>query len=221
MAGRVTVNDEVGALGRRVDPPTDHVALDGVPVVVDETLVHWLLNKPAGPVTTVSDPQGRDTVLGLVPAEPRVFPVGRLDRDSEGLLILTNDGELANRLMHPRFGVEKEYFVEVEGVPSSAARAAARRRRPRRRPDPTRRVRLVQTSAAGSSAVEIVVKEGRKRMVRRMCSVVGHPVLRLVRVRIGPLRDPKLAPGAWRELSTGEVRDLCAAALGETVAAAE
>jgi 23S rRNA pseudouridine2605 synthase len=221
-AGRVTVNDEVAQLGRRVDPATDRVALDGVPVVVDDTLVHWLLNKPAGHVTTASDPQGRDTVLDLVPAEHRVFPVGRLDRDSEGLLILTNDGALAQLLTHPSHGVEKEYFVEVEGVPSPAALRILRegvdlddgRTRPAR-------VRLVQKSASGSSALEIVVKEGRKRMVRRMCSVVGHPVLRLVRVRIGPLRDPKLAPGQWRGLSTGEVRELYAAALGEAAAAAE
>jgi len=125
------------------------------------------------------------------------------------LLILTNDGELAQLLTHPSHGVEKEYFVEVEGVPSPAALRILRegvdlddgRTRPAR-------VRLVQKSASGSSALEIVVKEGRKRMVRRMCSVVGHPVLRLVRVRIGPLRDPKLAPGEWRELSAGEVREL-------------
>src|SRR4029077_13891275 len=108
-------------LGRRVDPTVDRVSLDGVPVVVDLTIVHWLLNKPAGYVTTPSDPQGRATVLDLVPGEPRVFPVGRLDRDTEGLLVLTNDGELAQLLTHPSHGVEKEYFVEVEGAPSPAA----------------------------------------------------------------------------------------------------
>jgi len=221
-AARVTVNDEVARLGRRVDPSRDRVALDGVPVVVDDTVVHWLLNKPAGYVTTARDPQGRETVLDLVPAEPRVFPVGRLDRDSEGLLLLTNDGDLAQLLTHPSHGVEKEYFVEVEGVPSGAALRILREGvelddgRTRRA-----RVRPVQTSDAGTSVLEIIVKEGRKRMVRRMCAEVGHPVLRLVRVRIGPLRDPKLAPGAWRELTNGEVRDLYAAALGEAAAAGE
>jgi 23S rRNA pseudouridine2605 synthase len=213
-AGRVTVNGEVAVLGRRVDPAHDQVALDGIPVVVDTTLVHWLLNKPAGYVTTASDPQGRSTVLELVPSEPRVFSVGRLDRDTEGLLILTNDGELAQLLTHPRHGVEKEYFAEVEGRPRPGAVRALREgvelddgvTQPAR-------VRVVQHSDEGTSALEIVVKEGRKRMVRRMCSAVGHPVRRLVRTRIGPVRDTKLAPGAWRELATDEVRALYAAAL--------
>ena len=126
-------------LGRRVDPAHDRIALDGVPVVVDATLVHWLLNKPAGYVTTARDPHGRPTVLDLVPGEPRVFPVGRLDLDTEGLLLLTNDGELTQLLTHPSHGVEKEYFVEVEGKPTPARAAhAARRRRARRRPDAAR-----------------------------------------------------------------------------------
>jgi 23S rRNA pseudouridine2605 synthase len=211
-AGRVTVNGEVAILGQRVDPASDRVELDGVPVVVDDTLVFWLLNKPAGYVTTARDPQQRATVFDLVPAEPRVFTVGRLDRDSEGLLILTNDGELAQLLTHPRHHVEKEYFVEVEGVPKAAALRTLRegvdlddgRTAPAR-------VRLVQSSDHGTSALEIVVREGRKRMVRRMCSAVGHPVIRLVRTRIGPLRDPTLAPGTWRALTPDEVRKLYAA----------
>jgi 23S rRNA pseudouridine2605 synthase len=219
---RVTVNGEVAVLGRRVDPNVDQIAVDGVPVVVDTTLVHWLLNKPPDYVTTASDPQGRPTVLDLVPDEPRVFPVGRLDRDSEGLLLLTNDGEFAQLLTHPSHGVEKEYFVEVEGSPSAGA---VRRLREgvdlddgRTRPA---KVRVVQQSAGGTSALEIVVKEGRKRMIRRMCSAVGHPVVRLVRTRIGSLRDQKLAPGTWRSLTMTEVRSLYAAALGEAAEAAE
>ena len=169
-------------LGRRVDPEHDRVMLDGVPVVVDDNVVHWLLNKPAGRVTTASDPQGRPTVMGLVPDEPRVFPVGRLDLDSEGLLILTNDGDLAQLLTHPSHGVEKEYFVEVEGTPTPAELRTLRsgielddgRTRPAR-------VRILQESATGTAALTIVVKEGRKRMVRRMFAAVGHPVLRLAR----------------------------------------
>jgi 23S rRNA pseudouridine2605 synthase len=219
---RVTVNGDVAVLGRRVDPHVDQIAVEGVPVVVDTTLVHWLLNKPPDYVTTVSDPQGRPTVLDLVPDEPRVFPVGRLDRDSEGLLLLTNDGEFAQLLTHPSHGVEKEYFVEVEGSPSAGA---VRRLREgvdlddgRTRPA---KVRVVQQSAGGTSALEIVVKEGRKRMIRRMCSAVGHPVVRLVRTRIGSLRDQKLAPGTWRSLTMTEVRSLYAAALGEAAEAAE
>jgi 23S rRNA pseudouridine2605 synthase len=217
-AGRVSVNGEVAVLGRRVEPRRDRVAIDGVPIVVDETLVHWLLNKPADYVTTAHDPQGRATVLGLVPSEPRVFSVGRLDRDTEGLLLLTNDGEFAQLLTHPRYGVEKEYFAEVEGRPSAAALRALRQgvelddgtTRPAR-------VALVQQSSGGTSALTIVVKEGRKRMVRRMCAAVGHPVIRLVRTRIGPLRDTRLSPGDWRPLTPDEVQALYAAALESPV----
>jgi 23S rRNA pseudouridine2605 synthase len=215
-AGRVAVDGEVAELGRRVDPAA-RIEVDGVPVVTDTTIVHWLLNKPADFVTTARDPQGRSTVLELVPSEPRVFPVGRLDRDSEGLLILTNDGELAQLLMHPRFGVEKEYYVEVEGVPSAGALRTLREgvELDDGRTQPAT-VRLRQQSDQGTSALEIVVKEGRKRMVRRMCSKVGHPVRRLVRTRIGPLRDPQLRPGTWRSLTFDEVRSLYQAALDQT-----
>ncbi len=220
--GRVTVNGEVAVLGRRVDPHTDRIALDGVPVVVDSTLVHWLLNKPAGYVTTAADTHGRPTVLDLVPPEPRVFPVGRLDLDTEGLLVLTNDGDLAQLLTHPRHGVEKEYFVEVEGKPTPAE---LRRLREGVELDdgPTRaaQAKILQESPTGTTALAIVVKEGRKRMVRRMCSAVGHPVVRLARTRIGPLRDPHLAPGAWRTLERSEVRALYAAALGSADEASE
>jgi 23S rRNA pseudouridine2605 synthase len=221
--GRVTVNGEVAVLGRRVDPGRDRVALDGVPVVVDATVVHWVLNKPAGYVTTAHDTHGRPTVLDLVPDEPRVFPVGRLDLETEGLLLLTNDGDLAQLLTHPRHGVEKEYFVEVEGKPSPAA---LRRLREGVELDdgPTlpARAKIVQESPAlTTTALAIVVKEGRKRMVRRMCATVGHPVVRLARTRIGPLRDPHLAPGTWRALATEEVRALYAAALDGAAEASE
>lgn len=221
--GRVTVNGEVAVLGRRVDPGRDRVALDGVPVVVDATVVHWVLNKPAGYVTTAHDTHGRPTVLDLVPDEPRVFPVGRLDLETEGLLLLTNDGDLAQLLTHPRHGVEKEYFVEVEGKPSPAA---LRRLREGVELDdgPTlpARAKIVQESPAlTTTALAIVVKEGRKRMVRRMCATVGHPVVRLTRTRIGPLRDPHLAPGTWRALATEEVRALYAAALDGAAEASE
>ena len=219
-AGRVEVNGEIAELGRRVDPSSDRIAVDGIPVVVDTTIVHWLLNKPAGYITTASDPHGRQTVFALVPSTPRVFPVGRLDLDSEGLLILTNDGELAQLLMHPRHGVEKEYFAEVDGVPSAGA---LRRLREGVELDDgvTRpaRARLVQKSPDGGSAIEIVVKEGRKRMVRRMCSAVGHPVRRLVRMRIGPIADRRLPPGEWRALTAAEVRALYGAALEEAAQA--
>jgi 23S rRNA pseudouridine2605 synthase len=213
--GRVTVDGEVAVLGARADSARSRIVVDGVPVVVDETRVYWLLNKPAGYVTTAHDPQGRPTVVELVPAEPRAFAVGRLDRETEGLLLLTNDGELAELLTHPRHGVEKEYLAEVEGVPSAGALRALRAG-VELDDGPAHAVRasVVQRARDGGSAVQIVLKEGRKRIVRRMCAEVGHPVRRLVRTRIGPLTDPKLAPGDYRPLTGAEVRSLYAAALG-------
>jgi 23S rRNA pseudouridine2605 synthase len=210
--GRVTVDGDVAALGRRVDPEHQRIEVDGVRVLVDDELVHYLLNKPAGVVTTASDPQGRRTVVQLVPAEPRVFPVGRLDADTEGLLVLTNDGELTQLLTHPSHGVVKTYLAEVEGRPSPAAL-----RRLREGIDlddgPTApaRVTLVQQRTDGA-AVEIGLHEGRNRQVRRMLEAVGHPVVRLVRTRIGPVADRSLRPGEWRALSRVEVRSLYAAA---------
>jgi 23S rRNA pseudouridine2605 synthase len=210
--GRVTVNGEVAVLGRRVEPEADTVALDGVPVGTRAGLVYYLLNKPARVVTTADDPEGRRTVLDLVPPEPRVFPVGRLDWDTEGLLLLTNDGDLTHRLTHPSFGVEKEYLAEVAGVPS---RGALRRLREGVKLDDGRTapaaVQLVQEHGE-NAALTIVVHEGRNRQVRRMCDAIGHPVRRLVRTRIGPLADRKLAPGSWRELRPDEVRALSVAA---------
>ncbi|MBV8950489.1 MAG: rRNA pseudouridine synthase [Actinobacteria bacterium] len=215
-AGRVTVNGEVATLGRRVDPATDRVELDGVPVVVRDDVVYYLLNKPRKVVTTAADPEGRDTVLDLVPGEPRVFPVGRLDYDTEGLLILTNDGDLAHRLTHPSRGVEKEYVLEVDGVPT---RGALRRLREGVDLDDGRtapaRARLAETRG-DVAAVELVIHEGRNRQVRRMLEAVGHPVRRLVRTRIGPIADRALAPGAWRLLTRDEVRRLYEATGAET-----
>jgi 23S rRNA pseudouridine2605 synthase len=208
VQGRVTVNGEVAELGRRVDTAHDRVELDGAPLPVLPGLVHYLLNKPAGVVTTAADPEGRPTVVELVPGDPRVFPVGRLDVDTEGLLVLTNDGELAQRLTHPSFGVDKEYVAEVEGVP--AAGALRRLRTGVELDDGLTAPAKVGVVAPG--VLRIVIHEGRNRQVRRMCEAVGHPVRRLVRTRIGPLADRSLAPGRWRALTQAEVRALGAAA---------
>lgn len=208
--GRVTVDGEVAVLGRRVDVETALIELDGAPIGVRPDLVHYLLNKPAGVVTTADDPQGRPTVVGLVPAEPRVFPVGRLDVDTEGLLLLTNDGELAHRLTHPSFGVEKEYVAELEGSPS---RAALRRLREGVELDDGTTA-PARAALLEPSVVRLTVHEGRNRQVRRMCDAVGHPVVRLIRTRIGSLADRSLAPGAWRELTGDEVRSLQRAVAG-------
>ena len=207
--GRVTVNGAVPVPGRRVDPAADRVELDGVPLPVRPGLVHYLLNKPAGVVSTAEDTHGRPTVVSLVPDEPRVFPVGRLDRDSEGLLVLTNDGDLAHRLTHPSFGVPKEYLVQVEGEPT-----AGDVRRLRQGIDlEDGRTAPARVSVIGPGLLRVAIHEGRNRQVRRMCEAVGHPVVRLVRTRIGPISDPGLAPGAYRALGLDEVRALAAAAV--------
>lgn len=203
-AERVTVNGEIAVLGRRVDPDNDAIELDGVRIGTAAGLTYYLLNKSPGVVTTASDPQGRPTVVDLLPAEPRVYPVGRLDFETEGLLILTNDGDLTHRLTHPSFGVEKEYLAHVEGKPSRGALRQLREG-----------VELedgitapAQVSLLGTDMIRLVIHEGRNRQVRRMCEAVGHPVTRLARSRIGPLSDTKLKPGTWRELTTDEVRGL-------------
>jgi 23S rRNA pseudouridine2605 synthase len=207
--GRVTVNGEVAEPGTRVDPERDVVAVDGAPIGVRPGLVYYLLNKPAGVVTTASDPQGRPTVVEQVPSDPRVFPVGRLDAETEGLLLLTNDGDLAQRVAHPSHGVEKEYLAEIDGSPS---RAELRLLREGIELDDGPTAPAKVTSVA-PGALRIAIHEGRNRQIRRMCAAVGHPVVRLIRVRIGPLSDRRLRPGQWRELTQDEVRTLERAAV--------
>ena len=202
--GLVTVNGESVRLGRRVDVSTDLIEVDGALVAVNPDLVHYLLHKPAGVVSTASDTHGRPTVVELVPDERRVFPVGRLDAETEGLLLLTNDGELTHRLTHPSFGVDKEYLALVEGKPSRGALRTLREG-----------VELddgitapAKVSLLDDRTLRIVIHEGRNRQVRRMCEAVGHPVTRLVRTRIGPLVDRKLQAGEWRQLTREELRSL-------------
>jgi len=215
-AGRVTVNGKVATIGDKVDTERDDVQVDGTHLNLDPSVRYYALHKPAGVVTTMSDPQGRPDLTGFLPEQgSRVFPVGRLDRDSEGLLLLTNDGELANRLMHPRFAVEKEYLAEVEGTPS--AKQLSRLRRGVDLEDgPARAASASAVAASGDrGAVRIVMTEGRKREVRRLLAEVGLPVTRLVRLRVGPVVLGGLAPGGLRELTPDEVRALSAAGGGE------
>ena len=161
-------------------------------------------------MTTAADTHDRPTVIELVPDAPRVFPVGRLDADTEGLLILTNDGELTQRLTHPRYGVDKEYLASVTGTPSRGAL-----RRLREGVDLDDGITAPATvSLVDDGVLRITIHEGRNRQVRRMCDAIGHPVTRLVRTRIGPLVDRTLAPGDWRPLTTEEVRSLEQAAAG-------
>ena len=209
MAGRVTVDGVPATLGKRIDPETARVELDGALVPVAPDLVYYLLNKPDGVITTADDPQGRPTVMSLVPAEPRVFAVGRLDRHTEGLLIMTNDGALAQVLTHPSHGVAKEYVAEVEGGTPAPGALRALRRGVDLDDGPTA---PAEVGVLAPGVLRLVIHEGRNRQVRRMCEAVGHPVRRLVRTRIGPVRDTQLAPGRWRHLGPDEVRALAAAA---------
>jgi len=203
-AGRVTVNGEVAVLGRRVEVETDRVEVDGVPIGVREGLVYYLLNKPRGVVTSASDAHAERLVVDLVPAEPRVFPVGRLDAETEGLLLLTNDGDLTHRLTHPSFGVEKTYVAEVQGTPTPAE---VRRLREGIELDDGMTA-PAKAALTPPNVLTIPIHEGRNRQIRRMCDAIGHPVVRLVRTRIGPLVDRSLKPGTWRALTLEEVRSL-------------
>ncbi len=209
--GRVTVNGEVAELGRRVDPASDEVRVDGERVNINPELVYYMLNKPRGYVTTAEDPEGRPTVFDLVNVSERVFPVGRLDMDSEGLLILTNDGDLTHALTHPSYEVPRTYVAQVQGRPGrrrlgeltsgvelddGMARA--------------RQARLIG-EGKGRSLVEVVLTEGRKHEVRRMLAAVGFPVERLARVAYGGVELGDLRQGRWRPLNSKEVATLYAA----------
>lgn len=201
---RVTVDGRVAELGNRVDPETQIICVDDKMAPTSQSKVYFLLNKPDGVVTTASDPQGRTTVLDLVESPVRIFPVGRLDMNTEGMLILTNDGRLAHLLTHPSSGVTKEYLARVEGDPSPGAL-----RRLREGVELEDGITAVaQVSRVSEGLIRIVIHEGRNRQVRRMCAAVGHEVTRLVRTRIGPLHDATLTPGSYRQLTLAEVRRL-------------
>ena len=212
--GRVSVNGEVVTqLGSRADPERDNVRVDGRRVGSAQRRRYLLLNKPVGYVTTRSDPQHRRTVLDLVPrVREYVYPVGRLDYDSEGVLLLTNDGDLAARLTHPRYGVERVYEAVVRGIPSATAirRLAAGVVIDGRRAEPAE-VQLQgghATRRGDQARASVTIREGRNRQVRRMFEAVGHPVIRLRRTRLGPLGVRGLKPGEVRDLSSEEVAAL-------------
>lgn len=206
--GRVTVDGRVAILGDRCDPETSVVTVDGSRIPVAPSRVTYLVSKPTGVVSTTDDPQGRRTVVDLVPSEPRVWPVGRLDADSDGLILVSNDGDLTNWVTHPSNGVTKTYVAQVAGTPG---RAALRKLETGVDLDdgPARAVSARRLDISGDrSLIEVVMSEGRNREVRRMCDVIGHPVLRLARTAIGPISDRSLQPGSWRYLSAGEVASL-------------
>ena len=189
VEGRVTLNGVLATLGDRADPAEDEVRVDGLSVNLDPNVKYYALHKPLGVVTTMRDPQGRPDIRAYLPEDgPRIFPVGRLDRDSEGLLLLTNDGDLANALMHPRFEVEKEYLAEVEGVPTAKHIGRIRRGVELEDGHASAKSARVAGRTGDRGAVRLVMTEGRKREVRRLLAAVGLPVTRLVRVRVGAVK---------------------------------
>ncbi len=208
------MDDEPAHLGQKIDPDVAIVRVDGIPLPVRPDQVYLLLNKPPGVVSTADDPQGRTTVVDLVNAKTRVYPVGRLDAASEGLILLTNDGTLTELVTHPSHGVTKTYLALVEGTPSESS---LRRLRDgvdlEDGPAAAKSARIIDRHD-DRSLVELVMTEGRKREVRRMFDEVGHPVARLVRTAIGPIADRAIKPGEWRDLSIEEVRSLYAAGHG-------
>lgn len=214
-SGRVAIDGHTIGLGDRVDVSAQLLTIDGVPIPLNPDLETYLVYKPVGVISTASDPQGRPVVVDLVPSEQRLYPVGRLDSESEGLILLTNDGELANRVTHPRYGITKKYVAVIVGRPS----ASEIRRL-------TTGIDLIDGPARALSArivsrgqdetmVEMVMGEGRNREIRRMFGAIGHEVARLVRTAIGPLSDQALQPGDSRRLSIEEVSRLLASGKAE------
>ncbi len=214
LQGRVLVNGRRAELGQKADLTRDTVTLDGEPLARPEKLTYIVLHKPRGVVSSREAQGDRQTVVDLVPQRLRLYPVGRLDLDSEGLILLTNDGDLANHLTHPRYNVEKEYEVLVKGDPDSERLNAWRRgvvledretgKRVRTRPADVRR----ESGAGGSAWLRVIMREGRKHEIRDTGATLGLPVERLIRVRLGSLTLGKLRAGEWRELTAAEVRAL-------------
>ncbi len=220
VQGRVTVNGAtVTELGSKADPDKDDIRVDGRRIKPVERQRYILLNKPRGYITSRSDPQRRPTVIDLLQergVRDYIYPVGRLDYDSEGLLLLTSDGDLAARLTHPRHGVAREYEVRVRGIPDRHALDRLARGvvidGQKTAPAEARVRRTVDSSGGSQAVVSLVIHEGRNRQVRKMCDAIGHPVVRLRRIRIGPIADDRLKPGQFRDLTAREVKALKKAA---------
>jgi 23S rRNA pseudouridine2605 synthase len=210
-AGRVAVNGHVVTqLGIKVNPQRDVITVDGQPLPKSgETLVYVALHKPRHVLSTAGDDRGRKTVLDLVDVPERIYPVGRLDLHSEGLILLTNDGDLAQKLTHPRFHVEKEYHVLVKGKPSTNALIRWQRGEVEVEGKPTAKTVVERLNEEGDDVwLRVILTEGRKRQIRIIAEELGHPVIRLERVRFGPVKLGHLKPGRWRHLSAAEVQRL-------------
>ncbi len=206
VAGRVSVNGEVASPGLLVDAATVEVLVDGLKLPVDPGKVYYVLHKPAGVISTTRDPQGRRTVTDLVPSYPPVYPVGRLDADSTGLLLLTNDGDFANLVTHPRYEITKTYQVMVDGLPTRRDMALLRQG-VQLEDGPARALAIRKIGDdRRRSHLEVTIREGRNREVRRMFAALGFPVVHLHRNMIGPLQERNLTSGDWRHLEMEEVR---------------
>ena len=207
--GRVTVNGRVALPGTKADPHKDTILLDGRRIATPEPLKYIAFYKPRGVISAVESPDPRPTVLDLVPSETRLFPVGRLDTESEGLILLTNDGELANRLTHPKFGHEKEYRVLVARRPDEDQLATWRRGVVLEEGHQTLPAEVRVESTYGKGAwLRVILREGRKRQIREVGDRIGLPVVRIIRIRIGTLQLGKLKPREWRNLTSEEVKAL-------------
>jgi 23S rRNA pseudouridine2605 synthase len=209
--GRITVNGQlITELGAKVDPTLDVIAVNGQPLPKQsEKLVYIILNKPMGVISAASNPQGRQTVVDLVNVAERVYPVGRLDRDSVGLVLLTNDGDLAQKLTHPRYHHEKEYQVLVKGRPTTFTLARWRRGEIEVEGKPCAPAVVERMKVEGDNVwLKIILTEGRKRQIRETAKALGHPVMWLERVRLGPLKLGRLKLGSWRQLTPAEVQRL-------------
>jgi 23S rRNA pseudouridine2605 synthase len=207
--GRVTVNGEIISLGSKADPEADRISVDGRPINKPEAYVYLALYKPRGVLSAVSSKDSRRTVIDLIDEEARLYPVGRLDVDSEGLILLTNDGELTNQLTHPRYGHEKEYRVLIARHPDSDQLALWKRGVILQDGYQTKPVKIWLESHAGKGAwLRIIMREGRKRQIRETGRVIGLPVVKIIRVRIDTLLLKGMKKGEWRNLTTDEITNL-------------
>ncbi len=203
--GKVTVNGKIATVGQVIESDTAQVAVDGKTVKLDETMVYYLLNKPRHVVSAVSDPEGRKTATSLVPGGHRLYPVGRLDYDSEGLMLLTNDGDLAYRLTHPKFEIKKTYHVLVKGVMTAKTVGYLEQGVTIEGKKTAKAVVEITESQPKNTWFNITIHEGRNRQIRKMCEAVGYPVMRLIRIKLGPWELGDLKPGKFRKLDPSEV----------------